>query len=393
MEGAIQKLLDSGIFDPLILDADKLQYISSAGLRVILRLVKAGRKPRMVNVSSEVYEVLEVTGFSEIMPIEKAFRKVSIEGCEVIGQGSNGIVYRLDPETIVKVYRNNNALPEMQREREISRKAFVLGIPTAIPYDVVRVGDKFGTVFELLNAKSITKLILAEPENIDKYIGIFTDIMKLIHSTAVKPGDLPSMKEIALDWADYLKGHIPAQQQEKLHAMIEAVPEHPYMLHGDYHSNNVMLQNGEPLMIDMDTLCVGHPVFELASTFNAYVGFSELDPNVIQQFMKLDAETGRAVWNKLLPLYLNSEDETYIRSVAEKAMVIGYTRCCAALCAEKQTPSRAASASPITRPALPSCWNGWTPWSSDHSPLRFGEKTMKPECGERSLWQMIIQKT
>lgn len=326
VEGAIQELLDSGIFDPLILDADKLQYISSAGLRVILRLVKAGRKPRMVNVSSEVYEVLEVTGFSEIMPIEKAFRKVSIEGCEVIGQGSNGIVYRLDPETIVKVYRNNNALPEMQREREISRKAFVLGIPTAIPYDVVRVGDKFGTVFELLNAKSITKLILAEPESIDKYIGIFTDIMKLIHSTAVKPGDLPSMKEIALDWADYLKGHIPAQQQEKLHAMIEAVPEHPYMLHGDYHSNNVMLQNGEPLMIDMDTLCVGHPVFELASTFNAYVGFSELDPNVIQQFMKLDAETGRAVWNKLLPLYLNSEDETYIRSVAEKAMVIGYTR-------------------------------------------------------------------
>lgn len=326
VEGAIQKLLDSGIFDPLILDADKLQYISSAGLRVILRLVKAGRKPRMVNVSSEVYEVLEVTGFSEIMPIEKAFRKVSIEGCEVIGQGSNGIVYRLDPETIVKVYRNNNALPEMQRERDISRKAFVLGIPTAIPYDVVRVGDKFGTVFELLNAKSITKLILAEPENMDKYIGIFTDIMKLIHSTAVKPGDLPSMKEIALDWADYLKGHIPAQQQEKLHAMIEAVPEHPYMLHGDYHSNNVMLQNGEPLMIDMDTLCVGHPVFELASTFNAYVGFSELDPNVIQQFMKLDVETGRAVWNKLLPLYLNSEDETYIRSVAEKAMVIGYTR-------------------------------------------------------------------
>ena len=326
VEAAIQKLIEGETFDELILDADKLIYISSAGLRVLLRLMKTGKKLRMVNVSSEVYEVLEVTGFSEIMNVEKAFRKVSIEGCEVIGQGSNGIVYRLDPETIVKVYRNNNALPEMQREREISRKAFVLGIPTAIPYDVVRVGEKFGTVYELLNAKSITKLILADPENIDKYVAVFTDIMKLIHSTAVKPGDLPSMKEVALDWADYLKGHIPQAQQEKLHALIEAVPEHPYMLHGDYHSNNVMMQNGEPLMIDMDTLCVGHPVFELASTFNAYVGFSELDPTVIQQFMKLDAETGRRVWNKLLPLYLNSEDETYIRSVAEKAMVVGYTR-------------------------------------------------------------------
>ena len=98
------------------------------------------------------------------------------------------------------------------------------------------------------------------------------------------------------------------------------------MLHGDYHSNNVMVQNGEPLMIDMDTLCVGHPVFELASTFNAYVGFSELDPTVIQKFMKLDAETGRKIGSKILPLYLNSQDESYIQSVAEKAMVIGYTR-------------------------------------------------------------------
>lgn len=325
-EAAIRNLLEGESIDELILDADDLLYISSAGLRVLLRLMKSGKKPRMVNVSSDVYEILEMTGFSEIMPVEKAFRRVSIEGCEMIGQGSNGIVYRLDPETIVKVYRNNNALPEMKREREISRKAFVLGIPTAIPYDVVRVGDKFGTVYELLNAKSITKLILAEPENIDKYAAVFTDIMKLIHSTAVKPGELPSMKEVALDWADYLKGHIPQEQQEKLRALIEAVPEHPYMLHGDYHSNNVMMQNGEPLMIDMDTLCVGHPVFELASTFNAYVGFSEIDPNSIRLFMKLDAETGRLMWNKLLPLYLNSSDEAYIRSVAEKAMVLGYTR-------------------------------------------------------------------
>ena len=326
VEMAVMEILKEESGKNLVLDADKLEYISSAGLRVLLRLMKSGRKLRMINVSSEVYEVLEVTGFSEMMTVEKGFRKVSIEGCEVIGQGSNGIVYRLDPETIVKVYRNNDALAEMQREREISRKAFVLGIPTAIPYDVVRVGDKFGTVFELLNAKSITKLILADPEKLDEYVSVFVDVMKLIHSTAVKEGDLPSMKKVALDWADFLKGHIPAQQQEKLHSMIQAVPEHPFMLHGDYHSNNVMVQNGEPLMIDMDTLCVGHPVFELASTFNAYVGFSELDPTVIQKFMKLDAETGRKIWSKILPLYLNSQDESYIQSVAEKAMVIGYTR-------------------------------------------------------------------
>ena len=288
--------------------------------------MKAGKKPRLVNVSPEVYEVLDITGFTEMLPVEKAFRKVSIDGCEIIGQGSNGIVYRLDPETIVKVYRNNDALAEMQREREISRKAFVLGIPTAIPYDVVKVGDKFGTVFELLNAKSITKLILAQPERIDEHVAVFVEVMKQIHATPVKAGELPSMKAVALDWAKFLKGHLPDDQQQKLCAMIEAVPEHPFMLHGDYHSNNVMVQNGEPLMIDMDTLCVGHPVFELASTYNAYVGFSEMDPESIKKFMKLDQQTGCLLWSKILPLYLNSQDEAYIQSVADKAMIIGYTR-------------------------------------------------------------------
>ncbi len=325
-ENAINKILENNETKELILDADELEYISSAGLRIILRLLKSKRSVKLINVSPEVYEVLDVTGFSEMMPVEKAFRKVSTEGCEIIGQGSNGIVYRFDPETIVKVYRNSEALPEIKREREISRKAFVLGIPTAIPYDVVKVGDKFGTVFELLNAKSLTKLILADPEKIDEQVAVFVDVMKLIHQTPVKSGELPEMKEVALGWADFLKDHLPKEKQKKLYSMIEEIPEHGFMLHGDYHTNNVMLQNGEPLMIDMDTLCVGHPVFELASTFNAYVGFGEIDPEVIAKFMKLDADTAHKFWKKTLAAYIGSEDEEYIRSVEEKAMVIGYTR-------------------------------------------------------------------
>ena len=41
--------------------------------------------------------------------------------------------------------------------------------------------------------------------------------------------------------------------------LFKEVPEHPYMLHGDYHSNNVMLQNNEPLMIVADkSMVIGY---------------------------------------------------------------------------------------------------------------------------------------
>ena len=57
----------------LTLDFDKLEYISSAGLRVLLAAQKTMNKQgKMIvkNASEEVMEIFEVTGFSDILTIE-----------------------------------------------------------------------------------------------------------------------------------------------------------------------------------------------------------------------------------------------------------------------------------------------------------------------------------
>ena len=325
-EQEITDLLSGDTGSELTVDAEKLEYISSAGLRVLLRLRKRFSGMKIVNAVSEVYEIFEMTGFTEMMPISKAYRRVSVDGCEVIGRGANGEVYRIDPDTIVKVYYNPDALPDIHRERELARTAFVLGIPTAIPYDVVRVGEGYGSVFELLNAKSFSKLIAADPDGLDGYVKQFVDLMKLIHSTTVKPGLMPDMKAVALDWADFLREYLPGEKWQKLHELVAAVPEQLTMLHGDYHTKNVMLQNNEVILIDMDTLCTGHPVFELASVYNAFVGFSELDPSVAMSFQGFSSEICHRIWDKTLRLYFETDDEEYLHARAEQAMLIGYTR-------------------------------------------------------------------
>ena len=108
--------------------------------------------------------------------------------------------------------------------------------------------------------------------------------------------------------------------------MIEALPKQNTLLHGDYHTNNIMIQNGEPILIDLDTLCVGHPIFELGSMYNAFLGFSELNHNVIKDFMGYDRDTSKRFWNMSLQKYLSTDDEALCRSVEEKAKIIGYTR-------------------------------------------------------------------
>ncbi len=311
----------------IVMDCEKLEYISSAGLRIFMRLKKAVPDTSAINVSNEVYDIFDITGFTEILDVKKAYRVISVEGCEVIGQGANGKVYRIDPETIVKVYLNPDALPDIQRERELARTAFVLGIPTAIPYDVVRIeGGGYGSVFELLNATSFAKLLMRGEKTVDEVAKMSIDLLKLIHSTVVKPGSMPDMKTVALKWASDLKPYLPEEQAEKLYSLIAAVPDDNHMMHGDYHIKNVMLQNGESLLIDMDTICHGNPVFEFASMYNAYVGYSELDHDVVLKFLGIPYEQTTELWRKSLELYLDTTDEKRIKEVEEKAMIVGYTR-------------------------------------------------------------------
>lgn len=326
VEKEITKIREDNKIGNMILDADSLDYISSAGLRVVLRLKKAEPSLKIINANSEVYDIFDMTGFTDMMEISKGYLKISVDGCEVIGQGANGKVYRINDDTIVKVYLNPDSLDDIKRERDLAKKAFILGIPTAISYEIARVGNGYGSVFELLNAKSFARLISDEPENTDKYIDLYVDLLKKIHGTVVKKGDMPDMKAVAISWANFDMPYLPENIGKKLIELVSSVPEDDHMLHGDYHIKNVMMQNGEVLLIDMDTLCVGNPIFELGSMFNAYVGFSILDNDVSQRFLGIPHEKAVEIWQKSLKKYLGNVSDDKIAETEKKAQIIGYMR-------------------------------------------------------------------
>ena len=309
-----------------VVDADSLEYISSAGLRVILRLRKEEPKLAIINVVPDVYDVFDMTGFTDMVTVEKAYPKMDVDGCEFLAKGANGAVYRYDSETILKTYFSKDALPEIKQERENARRAFILGINTAIPYGIVRVGEGYGTVTELLNAVSVTGLIRKNPDDLSPAIKYYVDMLKTIHGVSAEDGEFPDMRETALAWADFVAPHLPEDQGKKLRSLIEAVPKQNTLLHGDYHTNNVMVQDGEPLLIDMDTLCMGHPVFELGPMFAAFVAYSELNHENTMNFYGYSFETAGKFWHEALKAYLGTEDEAVWRGVEEKAMILGYTR-------------------------------------------------------------------
>ena len=322
VEEAINKEI-CGFSGEVTLDASNLEYISSAGLRVILRLKKTNPDTKIINCSIDVYEIFDMTGFTEMMEIHKAYRQISIEGCEVIGEGANGIVYRTDPDTIVKVYKSPDSLADIHKERELARKAFVMGIPTAIPYDVVKVGDLYGSVFELLNAKSFAMLI-REGVPVEELAKGSVEILKTIHNTFLKAGELPNKKEEVLRWAEFAKDYLDSDVFEKVMKLVNGVPDTLNMLHGDYHIKNIMRQGKENLLIDMDTLSLGHPIFEFSEIYGAYLGYSCVDKNNSASFLGIEREQCQEIWDYTLKYYFEGKDEKFIKDVEKKAALISY---------------------------------------------------------------------
>ena len=82
-------------------------------------------------------------------------RKVSVKGLEKIGEGGNGIVYRLDDDKTNKVSKETGNLADLKKELDTSKQAFLSGLPAAIVYDVVETEDGYGQIYEMLMNRSV----------------------------------------------------------------------------------------------------------------------------------------------------------------------------------------------------------------------------------------------
>ena len=70
----IHELLPAPLDKPVVLDMKELEYISSAGLRVLLVAQKRMKKQgdmKLIHVSKDVKDVLEMTGFIDFLTVEE----------------------------------------------------------------------------------------------------------------------------------------------------------------------------------------------------------------------------------------------------------------------------------------------------------------------------------
>ncbi len=312
-------------------DLDQVSYITSAGLRFFMKLAKQeADRVSAVNASEEIMESFRETGLDTIIDISMKMRQVSVEGCEIIGQGANGVVYRLGEDEIIKVFPANQDLSVIERERARARAALLSGLPTALSYNTVRVGDSYGIVFEMINSRSLAETLREDEAHFERYAQDYAALLKKIHSTEGDPSIFGHIRDVYEEGIDYCRDWYSEQELDQLRTLLRSIPERKTLIHGDFHPRNIMIIDGELSLIDMGDMSLGDAMFDFLATAATQVNLVKIDPAFAEQFTGMKPETVNRLWNRMLELYYPDADRAGLEKIDHRIAL--FSKFKAALC-------------------------------------------------------------
>ena len=330
IENEIAEALEKNPWITPAFDASELEYISSAGLRVLLKYRKAFRKNLdVLNASSDVYEIFEVTGFTELLNVKKKLREVSVEGCPVIGGGHFSTVYRLDSDTIVKVFnRTPITLERIESDQKRAREIFIQDIPTAISFDVVRCGEYYGIVYEMIDALSLSGTLRKQPQRLPELGRKMGALLKKLHTTQFTQGTLPDATSTIYEAVKvfHAHGHISDSERDMLNGILDGIPRRNTLIHYDYHPNNILVQGEDLVLIDVGEVSLGNPVIDFA--FSYFLVFSTLKymnapVEAIERLVGINNAVMTDLWREMTAEYFGTTDSEKLRSYDE--LIEGYS--------------------------------------------------------------------
>lgn len=310
----ITEIHDDNLNKKLVLDFKKVKMITSACIRCLMVFEKNKYDFEMLNVSREVFTVFKLTGVSALFDINTKAISVCTDGCKVLGKGYTSEVFRLDNETIVKVYYNIDDIEDIDgaiRERMIAKQAFIKGVPTEISFGLCESNGMPGLVYELVNANTLMSVLVEDDNNIDKYIKDYVKLVKKVHEfDNTGMNGIYDLKKDYLKDADFIKQYIPAKCYEAITKLKDEIPDSNHLLHGDCHPGNVMLTEKGMLFIDLSDMGFGDEKFDLMFLYRTLKLFSLL-PNDTYPLKK---EQSHKLWDAFISEYYKDKDDAYVQN-------------------------------------------------------------------------------
>ncbi len=148
---------------------------------------------------------------------QTSYPHIDLSAWTQVGEGGNGKTYENPsrPGVILKV---NNArlstLEAVKHEYDVSKAVESMGLPVPALHEIVRVGDVYATISQLIrNKKSLSRICHDEPERIEEMARLLCQKGKELFATPCHTDFFPSRKEQALS---AIRQHPPVRRADLL---------------------------------------------------------------------------------------------------------------------------------------------------------------------------------
>ena len=214
---------------------------------------------------------------------------------KIIGVGNTAEVFEYEEGKVCKLFVAGYPEEYVELEYRNAKELYRLGIRVPQPFEVVEVSGRYGIVYEKIEGVSLSQYLLERRECLDDCLDEFARLHKEILKQ--KSTNLLSYKEFLLGMLEG-KGAKDAGLFEK----IQMLPDGEAVLHGDFHTNNVLItKEGNFFAIDFMNVCYGPALFDVARTYHfmsevsvaiadAYLGKMDVAKEELKQYLDIIRE-------------------------------------------------------------------------------------------------------
>ncbi|MGF9695768.1 MULTISPECIES: aminoglycoside phosphotransferase family protein [Paenibacillus] len=187
---------------------------------------------------------------------------------KLIGQGRTADIYAYPSNQIMKLYKSDFSFEAVQNEFRITQILYDKGLPVPQARVIIDEANRQGIVFERIEGHTMFSMMFGQPLRLQELVHQLAVCHVELHSQSDDQGVLPSQKQI-LSGAIRRTQLLSEEDKTRILVYLSSLPERTQICHGDYHPDNVMVNEMKDscYVIDWMTGMSGDPAGDVARSW------------------------------------------------------------------------------------------------------------------------------
>lgn len=219
----------------------------------------------------------------KIIRLKNNMKDVSLN--QPMAYGRTADVYAWDDGFVLKLFHNKFPVEDVEYEYKIAKAVHTSGIKSPAVEEIVQVNGRYGLIYERIRGKTMLSLLKHAPWKVFQFAELLAQYHFQMHTCDFN-AEVPEQKTKIQDKIKRADA-LPVYLKPKLLTALGTLPGGNKVCHGDFHPDNILINEDESIIIDWIDASKGNPLADVARTSVLVLGSASTSRLSIKLFIKL----------------------------------------------------------------------------------------------------------